>query len=105
MLDLSYKIEICWCNASAILIFFRSVRNYGETKTPAKHRDIFPDAFIAKKYGEGEDRTHDLLAGKHEKISSTSPGSNPRPIGAWGSISEVHLTRWSGDKVEFWQNL
>ena len=29
-------------------------------------------------------RTHDLLAGK--------------------AISEVHFTRWSGDKVEFWQN-
>ena len=30
-------------------------------------------------------RTHDLLAGK--------------------AISEVHFTSWSGDKVEFWQNL
>ena len=30
-------------------------------------------------------RTHYLLAGK--------------------GISEVHFTRWSGDKVEFWQNL
>ena len=30
-------------------------------------------------------RTHDLLAGK--------------------AISEVQFTRWSGDKVEFWQNL
>ena len=30
-------------------------------------------------------RTHDLLAGK--------------------AISEVHFTQWSGDKVEFWQNL
>ena len=30
-------------------------------------------------------RSHDLLAGK--------------------AISEVHFTRWSGDKVEFWQNL
>ena len=29
-------------------------------------------------------RTHDLLAGK--------------------AIREVHFTRWSGDKVEFWQN-
>ena len=29
--------------------------------------------------------THDLLGGK--------------------AISEVHLTPWSGDKVEFWQNL
>ena len=30
-------------------------------------------------------RTHDLLAGK--------------------AISEVHFNRWSGDKVDFWQNL
>ena len=30
-------------------------------------------------------RAYDLLAGK--------------------AISEVHFTRWSGDKVEFWQNL
>ena len=30
-------------------------------------------------------RTHELLAGK--------------------AISEVHFTRWRGDKVEFWQNL
>ena len=30
-------------------------------------------------------RIHDLLAAK--------------------AISEVHFTRWSGDKVEFWQNL
>ena len=56
-----------------------------ENKTPAKHRDIFRDTLIAKKYGEGEDRTHDLLAGK--------------------AISEVDFTRWSGDEVEFWQNL
>ena len=54
-------------------------------KTPAKHRVIFRDTLIAKKYGEGEDRTHDLLAGK--------------------AISEVHFTRWSGDKVELWKNL
>ena len=47
-------------------------------KTPAKHRDIFRDTLIAKKYGEGEVRTHDLLARK-QKISSTSPGSNPGP--------------------------
>ena len=53
-------------------------------KTPAKHWDIFRDILIVKKYGEGEDRTHDLLAGKHEKISSTSPGLNPRPTG-WES--------------------
>ena len=30
-------------------------------------------------------RNHDLLAGKAK--------------------SEVHFTRWSGDKVEFWRNL
>ena len=41
--------------------------------------------FLQKKYGEEEDRTHDLLSGK--------------------AISEVHFTPWSGDKVEFWQRL
>ena len=51
---------------------------------PAKHRDIFRDTLIAKSHNEREDRTHDLLAGKHGKISSTSPGSNPRPTG-WES--------------------
>ena len=50
-------------------------------KTPAKHRDIFRDTLIAKKYGEGEDRTLDPLAGK--------------------AISEVHFSPWSGAKVEF----
>ena len=55
-------------------------------KTPARHRDIFRDTLNAKKnYGEGEDRTHDLLDGK--------------------AISEVHFTPWSGYKVEFCQNL
>ena len=60
------------------------MRQLVSNKTPAKHRDIFRDTRIAKKYSEGEDRTHDLLAGKHEKISSTSPGSNRRPTG-WES--------------------
>ena len=69
-------------------------------KTPAKHRDIFRDTLFAKN-GEGEDRTHDLLAGKHE--------NNWAPARVWThdllggkAISDV---RWSGDKVEFWQNL
>ena len=53
-------------------------------KTPAKHRDIIRDTLTAKKYGEGEARTHGLLARKHEKISCTSPGSNPRTTG-WES--------------------
>ena len=80
-------------------------------KTPAKHRDIFRDTPFAKKYGEGEDRIHDLLAGKHEKLHSPntknykhSPGSNPLPTG-WenNKWSALHSTEW--DKVEFWQNL
>ena len=61
-----------------------NVQDFNDNKTPAKHRDIFRDTYCKKKYGEGEDRTHDLLAGKHEKISSTSPGSNPLPTG-WES--------------------
>ena len=59
-------------------------RAIGLKKTPAEHRDIFRDTLIEKKYGEGEDRTHNLLAGKHEKISSASLGSNPQPT-AWES--------------------
>ena len=50
--------------------------NLNENKTPAKNRDIFRDTNIAKKYDEGEDRTLDLLAGKHEKVLSTKPVSN-----------------------------
>ena len=41
--------------------------------------------FLQQMYGEEDDRTQDILAGK--------------------AISEVHFTRWSGDKVELWQNL
>ena len=73
-------------------------------KTPAKHRDIFRDTVIAEKYGEGEDRTHDLLAGKHKKHSSTSPGSNPRPSGwesdKWSALHSMEW-RWSGVLAEF----
>ena len=62
--------------------FLRILRTNNKTelemnKTPAKHRDIFRDTLIAKKYAEGEVRTHDL-AGK-QKNSSTSLGSNPGP--------------------------
>ena len=35
-------------------------------------------AYCKKKYGEGEVRTHDLLAGKQKK-KSNSPASNPGP--------------------------
>ena len=35
-------------------------------KTPAELRDIFRDTHIAKKYDEGEIRTHDLLAWKQK---------------------------------------
>ena len=49
-----------------------------DNKTPAKRRDIFRDTHLAKKYGEKEVRTHDLMAGKQKK-SSTNPGSNPGP--------------------------
>ena len=50
-------------------------------KTPAMHRDIFRDTLIAKKVWRRRGSNHNLLAGKHEKISSTSPGSKPRPTG------------------------
>ena len=74
------------CRASAKCTFFGiKIVLFIVYNSTAKHQDNFRDTLIAKKYGEGEDRTHDLLAGK--------------------AISEVHFTRWSGDKVEFWQNL
>ena len=80
-------------------------RVYFINKTPAKQRDFFPRHAYCKKsmakeriepttywlgntkkfQAPARDRTHELLARK--------------------AISEVHLTPWSGDKVEFWQNL
>ena len=55
------------------------------TRRPLSTGIFSATRLLPKKYGEGEDRTHGLLAGK--------------------AISEVHFTPWSGDKVEFWQNL
>ena len=65
---------------------FPFVQSAVYNKTPVKHRDVFHDTAIAKKvkYGEREDQACDLVAGKHEKISSTCPSSNPRPTG-WES--------------------
>ena len=54
-------------------------------KTPAKTGIFSATLLLQKKFDEGEDRTHDVLAGK--------------------AISEVHFIPWSGDKMEFWQNL
>ena len=73
---------------------------------PAELRDIFRDTLIAKKYDEGEVRTHDLLAGKQkeikhqhglERMTSCLPG---RRTIHWATVTKI----WS-DKVEFWQNL
>ena len=75
-----------------------------ENKTPAKHRDIFRNTLIAKKYGEAEDRTHDLVAGKYEKIQAPAR-VRTHDLMAGKAISEAHFNPWSGDKVEFWQNL
>ena len=52
---------------------------------------------LQKTYGEGEDRTHYLLAGKHEKISSTSPGSNPQPTGK----QKVKCTSLDGKEIKW----
>ena len=73
-------------------------------KTPAKHRDIFRDTLNAKKYGEGEDRTHDYWMGNTKKFQAPARGRT-HDLLAGKAISEVHFTRWSGDEVEFWQNL
>ena len=73
-----------------------------KNKTPAKHRDIFHDT-CKKKYVEGENRTHDLLAGKNEKIQAPTR-VRTHDLLAGKAISEVHFNAWSGDKVEIWQN-
>ena len=72
--------------STSIILLERNIStNYVEiTRRPLSTGIFSATLLLQKKYGEGEDRTHDLLAGKHEKISSTSPGSNPRPTG-WES--------------------
>ena len=72
-------------------------------KTPAKHRDIFRDTPFAKKYGEGEDRTHGLLAGKHEKLQAPAR-VRTHDLLTGKAISEVHFTprseiKWSFGKI------
>ena len=60
-------------------------------KTPAKHRDIFRDTLIAKN-GQGEVRTHDLLAGKQKNFKH-QPGFEPRTY----NLTEPHGVeiKWS----------
>ena len=66
-------------------------RNLNNNKTPAKHRDIFRDTLIAKKYGEGVVRIHDLLAGGWETKKIQAPGrvrtQDLQPD--WATIIEV----------------
>ena len=47
---------------------------------------------LQKKYGEGEDRTHDLLAGKHKKIQAPVRVQT-HVLLAGKATSEVHFTR------------
>ena len=90
-------------------VFIRRKMGRAQNRTFLTRHPLITGIFSAtlllqKKYGEGEDRTHDLLAGKHEKIQA--PGRvRTHDLLAGKAISEVHFTRWSGDKVEFWQNL
>ena len=61
------------------IIFSRLVQSvFIINKTPAKHRDIFSDTLIAKKYSEGKIRTHYLMAGNAKKIKH-QPGFEPYP--------------------------
>ena len=72
-------------------------------KTPAKHRDIFRDTLIAKKYGGEEVRTYDLQAGKQKKFKH-QPGFEPRTYNLIEPPYLNNVHKWSGHKVEFWQN-
>ena len=60
------------------------VTNKKITRRPLSTGIFSATLLLQKKYGEEEDRTHDLLAGKHEKLQAPAPGSNPRPTG-WES--------------------
>ena len=88
----SYRSEKRLCFSIRLLLgmYFFDRESTTTTTPPLSTATLL----LQKKYGEGEDRTHDLLAGKHEKISSTSPGSNPRPTGWEGNMwSALHSTR------------
>ena len=85
-------------------ILFLIANNENLNKTPAKQRDIFCDTLIATKVCEGEYRTHNLVAGNTKKIQAPAR-VRTHDLLAGKAISEVHFTPWSGDKVEFWQNL
>ena len=43
------------------------------TRRPLSTGVFSATRLLQKKYGEGENRTNDLLAGKHEKISMSNP--------------------------------
>ena len=68
-------------------------------KTPAKHWDIFRDTLIAKKYGEEKIEPMTYWLGNTKKFHV------PARVRTHDLLATEHFTRWSGDKVEFWQNL
>ena len=74
------------------------------TRRPLSTGIFSATRLLQRKYDEGEDRTHELLAGKHEKFQAPAR-VRTNTLLAGKAISEVHFRPWSGDKVEFWQNL
>ena len=73
------------------------------TRRPLSTGIFSTTRLLQKKYGEGEHRIYDLLAGKHEKFQALAR-VRTHDLLAGKAISEVHFTPRSGDKVEFWQN-
>ena len=73
-------------------------------KTPAKHRDIFRDTLFAKSMAKERIEPTTYCLGNTKKFQAPARVRN-HDLLAGKAISEVHFTSWSGDKVEFWQNL
>ena len=71
---------------------------------PAKHRDIFRDTLIEKKSMAERIEPTTYWLGTTKKIQAPAR-VRTHDLQAGKAISEVHFTPWSGDKVEFWQNL
>ena len=64
------------------------------TRRPLSTGIFSATRLLQKKYGEGEDRTHYLVAGK--KIQAPAR-VRTHDLLAGKAIGEVHFTPWSGD--------
>ena len=78
------QLESSNMNSYVFLFVINTVRcclyktAYSETRRPLSNGIISATRLLQKKYGEGEDRSHDLMAEK-QKNASTSQGSSPGP--------------------------